>query len=464
MKVANRIQLKGFAFCIILWMLAMFFGCTPMVHEIKTPLAVPEQFSDSGVSPLPDKWWLSFEDPVLNTLINQALVNNFSLKAAWDRLHQAEALARKQDAELFPILDAEFDISRVRYREDGGTSSSHNYGLDLVTGYELDVWGRIRFGRDAAILDARASAEDLRAAAITLSAQVASTWYQIVEQNGQLDVLNEQIATNENLLELVTLQFRTGQVGIADMLQQWQLVESKRGEKVQVEANVKILEHQLAILLGVPPKQSVAPDVSRLIDLSPLPKTGLPAEWIERRPDIRSAFFKVKAADSELAAAIADRFPRLSLSARLDTSGDHTRDLFDNWLASLAANLVGPIIDGGLRKAEVEQKRAAVSEALHTYGQTLLDSLGEVEDALIQEAHRREFIASLDRQLKLAGQVVERVRDRYLQGTVDYQRVLDALLSQQALQSSLLSAQLDRVLDRIDLCRALGGGWKLNRE
>lgn len=464
MKAADRIQAKGFAFCVILWMLVMVSGCIPALHEIKTPLAVPEQFSESGGSPLPDKWWMSLEDPVLNTLIDQALESNFSLKAAWDRLHQAEALARKQGAGLFPTLDAEADFSRTRSRTDSRTSSTHGYGLDLAAGYELDMWGRIRSGRDAAVFDARASAEDLWAAAITLSAQVASTWYRIVEQNGQLDVLNEQIATNENVLELVTLQFRTGQVGIADMLQQRQLVESKQGEKVQIEARVKILEHQLAILLGLPPNQSVAPKISRLIDLPSLPKTGLPAEWLQHRPDIRGAFFSVKAADSELAAAIADRFPRLSLSARLDTSGDHTRDLFDNWLATLAANLVGPIIDGGLRKAEVERTHAAASEALHTYGQTLLDGLGEVEDALIQEAHRRDFIASLDQQLKLAGQVVERVRDRYLQGTVDYQRVLDALLSQQTLQSSLLSAQLNRVLDRIDLCRALGGGWNLNED
>ncbi|MCK5866298.1 MAG: TolC family protein, partial [Marinobacter adhaerens] len=158
-----------------------------------------------------------------------------------------------------------------------------------------------------------------------------------------------------------------------------------------------------------------------------------------------------------------DRFPRLSLTAGVDTSGAHTRDLFDNWLATLAANLAAPIIDGGLRKAEVDRTRAVASEALHTYGQTILDALGEVEDALAQEQHQRDFIASLDKQLTLAGQVIERVRDRYLQGTMDYQRVLDALLSQQTLQCSLLTARRDLVQDRIDLCRALGTGWALEQ-
>jgi len=464
MNCANRTRQRGLLLWGILLVPAVLAcGCSTAVHEPKAPFAVPEHFSQSGSSPLPDKWWLSFEDPVLNGLMEQALANNFSLKTAWDRLDQAQAVARKAGADLIPTLSAEAEASQTRYREDGQTDSRHGYALGLAASYELDLWGRIRSSRDAAAFDAGASAEDLRAAALTLSAQVAGSWYQLVEQYGQLDVLEAQIDTNEQVLELVTLQFRTGQVGIADMLQQRQLVESNQGEKAQVMARIKVLEHQLAILLGYPPQQSVAPRVSAFTDLSPMPQTGLPAQLIQRRPDIRSAYYTVIAADHNLAAAIADRFPRLSLTAGLDTSGEHTRDLFDNWLATLAANLAAPIIDGGLRAAEVDRSRAVVSAALHTYGQTMLDALGEVEDALVQEQRQQDFIASLDRQLNLAGQVIERVRDRYLQGTEDYQRVLTALLSHQMLQQSLLSAKRDLLQDRIDLCRALGGGWELAR-
>jgi outer membrane protein TolC len=184
---------------------------------------------------------------------------------------------------------------------------------------------------------------------------------------------------------------------------------------------------------------------------------------IQDRPDIRSAYYAVLSADSDLAAALANRFPRLSLTAEAEISGEHSRDLFDNWLATLASNLAAPLIDGGTRKAEVDRTRSAVSEALHTYGQTILDALSEVEDALAKERHQRDFIQSLETQLKLAGQVSDRMRDRYLQGTVDYQRVLDALLSQQTLEQSVLSARRDLVQDRIDLCRALGTGWELER-
>lgn len=442
---------------------ALISGCSIASHTPRTPLEVPARFSQSGESTLPDQWWLSFGDPVLNSLMDQALANNFDLKTAWDRLRQAEALARSAGADLVPTLDTAVENSRNRYREDGQTTQGHSYGLGLSAGYELDLWGRIRSSRDAAAFEAQASAQDLQAAALTLSAQVAGTWYQLVEQYGQLEILAAQIINNEKVLELVTLQVRTGQVGIADMLQQQQLVESNQGEKAQVLAETGILEHQLAILLGQPPQQNVAPRVKALIDLPPMPQSGLPAQLIERRPDIRSAYYSVQAADSDLGAAIANRFPQLTLSADLNTTGVHTRDLFNNWLATLAANLVTPIVDGGLRKAEVDRTRAAAAQALHTYGQTILDALKEVEDALVQEQRRREFITSIDKQLTLAGQVIQRVRDRYLQGTMDYQRVLDAQLSQQTLQRSLLTAKQALVQDRIDLCLALGSGWTLEQ-
>jgi NodT family efflux transporter outer membrane factor (OMF) lipoprotein len=392
------------------------------------------------------------------------LAGNLTLQSAWDRLAQARAAARRAGADLYPSLDGEGRAAETRSRENGQTGTRENYSLGIAAGYEVDLWGRIRSSRDAAVLDARASAEDLKTAALTLSAQVAATWYQLVEQYGQALLLNEQLETNNKVLELITLRFRTGRTGIADVLQQRQLVESNRGEIAQVKARAEVLEHQLAILLGAPPMRKVAPAEAEFGSFPSLPETGLPAELVRSRPDVRSAWYSLRAADHRTAAAIADRFPRLSLAAGLDTSGGEVRDLFDNWLASLAANLVGPIFDGGLRRAEVERTRAVAAEALHSYGRIVLQSFGEVEDALAREEWQKVYIASLDRQLELAERAIERVRDRYINGAVDYQRVLDALLSYQRLQRTRLTALRELFEFRIDLYRALGGGWEMERE
>ncbi|BCR06462.1 membrane protein [Desulfuromonas versatilis] len=453
----SRRRLLGVATA--LWLSA----CAPVTPQLQPPVEPPAAFSAAGDQALPERWWLALDDPGLDGLIERALAGNLSLQSAWDRLDQARALARRAGADLYPSLDAEASVSHLRLREGGETSSSDELGLGLVAGYELDLWGRIRSSREAALLDARASADDLQTAALTLSAQVAATWYQLVEQYGQLELLEAQRALNQQVLELVTLQFRTGQAGIADVLQQRQLVESNRGERAQAEARAGLLEHQLAILLGSAPGEPVAPRQSGLLELPSLPATGLPAELVQRRPDLRGAWHRVLASDRNLAAAIAERFPRLSLTAQLSTSGGKASDLFNDWLTSLAGNLIGPLVDGGFRRAEIDRARALAAEDLHTYGQAVLDAFGEVEDALLQERRQRELIASLDRQLELAATVIERVRDRYTKGAVDYQRVLDALLSHQQLQRTRLSAQRELIQNRIDLYRALGGGWELAR-
>ncbi|MGE4579813.1 MAG: efflux transporter outer membrane subunit [Desulfuromonadales bacterium] len=435
-------------------------GCAPVRSGGQSAVELPPAFTATGEAALPQMWWRSFDDPALDAFMARALAGNLSLKATWERLRQAEALQRKAGAGLIPSLQGEAGAATSRYDNNGRTGSDQTYSLGLSASYEVDLWGRIRSSRDAARFDTGASAEDLRAAALTLSAQVAAGWYELMEKYGQLDLLDGQMETNRKVLELVTLQFRTGQTGIADVLQQRQLIEANVGERAQVAAQIRVLENRLNLLAGLAPGQLALPQAA-LISLPALPETGVPAELVRHRPDVRRAWFQVRAADERTAAAVSERFPRLSLAAGVSTSAENIDDLFDNWLASLAANLVAPLIDGGQRRAEVERSQAQARERLHTYGQTVLQAVAEVEDALSGEARQREYLDSVERQLELAGQAIDRVRDRYLNGAEDYQRVLSALLSYQQLQRSHLAGQRILIQYRIDLCRALGTGWDM---
>jgi NodT family efflux transporter outer membrane factor (OMF) lipoprotein len=458
--IAGRIYLVGELLCLVLLQLV---GCSPAIMQPAAPVTMPAHFSMPGKQVLPEKWWTAFQDPVLDELVARSLAGNFDLRTAWDRLHQAEAIARQAGAELWPTLDAQAGAAHTWNSGDNSSTDDDTFSANLRAGYEVDLWGRLGSLRDAAVLDARASRSDLQTAALTLSAEVSSTWYQLVEQYGQLDLLIDQLAINEQVLDLVTLRFRRGQVGAADVLQQRELVASIQGQKALVKGQVQTLAHQLAVLLGLSPKTKVAPRIARFGPLPPLPQTGVPAALLRRRPDLQSAYFGIMAADRRVAAAIADRFPRLDLTAEAGSFSGEASALFDGWLATLAANIAGPVFDGGRRRAEVERTRAVASERIHAYGQTILAALREVEDALTQERRQREYIATLDQQLALAAKVVDRVRDRYIRGQENYLRVLDALLTHQSLQRSRLSAQLQLVQVRIDLCRALAGSWKLKQ-
>lgn len=455
--------LQGFHHCLWLtFVLLVFAGCTTVPLRDPDAVPLPADFSGSGADNLPEHWWESFGDAVLDRLIEQALAKNFSLQSVWARLDQAAAVERIASAELYPSLDVDGSAGRSWSHNSRG-ATTNVYSIGVMAGYEVDLWGRIDSNSKAATLDRQATEAELTAAAISLSAEVATTWYQLVEQYGQQVLVSSQLETNTRVLELITLRFRRGKVGATDVLQQRQLAESNRGELANIKSLIGVLEHQLAILLGATPDSRVSEPQAELISLPPLPVTGIPAELVQRRPDLRQQFYSLQAADQRTAAAVADRFPRINLLGSTDSLASDVDDLFNNWLSNLTANLVAPVIDGGRRRAEVDRSRAVTEQSLSDYRQQLIDALGEVEDALLREQQQRAFIDSLDKQLVLSGQVIGRVRDSYLFGAVDYLRVLDVLITNQNLERSRLTAQRDLIDNRIALCRALAGGWTLER-
>ncbi|WP_447968994.1 efflux transporter outer membrane subunit [Nitrospira sp. M1] len=443
-------------------------GCLSDAVPIELQAPLPHAFSQSGQTALPDKWWEAFHDDDLNAFIDLAMGNNPSLLATWDRLRQAEAVLAREGAARFPALDGNVNASRSR---DNNALETDRFSLGVSMAYELDLWGRIRANTSAAHFDALASESDVKVAGLTLSAEIAKAWYSLIEQRGQLDVLEQQFTTNKKVLHLVTLRFRQGLAGAADVLRQQQLIEQTHGEMKDVVAQIETLTHQLAILGGHPPKSLALQENTFLLTLPPLPDTGLPADVLQRRPDVQGNFYQVQAADARIAAAIADRFPRIDLTGALTTNITSTLSggsfastpagLFSSWLATVAAQVVGPIIDAGARAAEVERNEALRSEALNNYESTVLQAMREVEDALTRETQQREKTLSLERQLKLATQVIERLRARYVQGATDFLDVLNALISQQGLERQILAARRNLIDFRVDLAKALAGGWEL---
>jgi NodT family efflux transporter outer membrane factor (OMF) lipoprotein len=471
----------------VLWIAVFATSCSvirvPSTPE--QPVEVPGAFSQHGEVALEERWWESLGDRELDSLIERALGDNFDLQIAWDRLDHAAALARKAGAALWPTLDVEasgsrtyskgttissfrlgsFDLGSLAGADGGGeTTTRDRFLLALPAAYEVDLWGRVRRTRRAAKLDVLASSADLSAAAMTLSAEVATTWYGLVEQRAILKILKEQILTNEKFLELVEFRYGHSQTSAVDVYQQRRQLETTRGEVPIATSRMHVLEHQLAVLLGSVPRQKAARESDTLPqELPPLPQTGLPAELVRRRPDLLSAHARLASANQRVAASIAERFPALRLTGRAETDAEKVGDLFDDWLASLAGNLIGPILDGGSRAAEVARSRAIAAEQLHQYANLVLRALQEVEDALIREQRQREYLVSLDKQIELSRQLVNESRLRYVNGDTDYLPVLEAIATLQRLERSRIEASRALIEYRVALYRSLAGGWEMRR-
>jgi NodT family efflux transporter outer membrane factor (OMF) lipoprotein len=424
-------------------------------------IPMPSEFSSTGTEAMPDRWWLALDDPALTALIGEALRSNPGIRATWHRLAQADASLKAKRSVLYPNVDASAGAGVDARTGTDSTRTGSSFSLGLAASYEVDLWGKIGASTDAARLDAQASAQDVLSSAITLTSEIAASWYQLVEERAQQKILAEQVAGAEGTLEIVTVSFERGLVPRSDLLRQQQRVESIHGERDQTIARIAVLEHQLAILLGRPPTDRVAPNVTELPSLPPLPDTGVPGDLVSRRPDVVRAYLQIQSADRRVAVAIADRFPRLSLSARVSTSATSPHKLFSDFVGSLVSNLAAPIFDAGQRKAEVVRAREALLERIELYKQSVLSALSDVEDALVKEAAQYAHLTSLERQLEMTEELLGQAREAYDAGMTDFLRVLDAEETHHSLQRRFLSARREMVTIRLGLYRALAGGWQM---
>jgi NodT family efflux transporter outer membrane factor (OMF) lipoprotein len=271
--------------------------------------------------------------------------------------------------------------------------------------------------------------------------------------------LERQLATNLTYLELVELRFRKSMVSALDVYQQKQIVERVKAEIPLVEAQEQLLLHELALLLGKPPRAAIQISSETLPSLSEIPATGLPADLLAARPDVRSAGLRLQEADWRVAVARADRLPAISLSANAGYEAAQLDLLFNNWILKLAGNFSAPVFDAGRRRAEVDRTRAVVDERLAKYRETVLTAIKEVEDALVSESKQREHIKALEMQTEAARKALEQAVLRYRKGIASYLPVLTQLLTVQGLERDLIQRQSELVIDRVSLYRALGGTW-----
>ncbi|NLV46346.1 MAG: TolC family protein [Candidatus Hydrogenedentes bacterium] len=503
----------------VLFFIAAVFGCARFDPEPRDQKAFfPEAYTlyDAG-APVPECWWTSFNSEELNQLIEAALAGNLSLQQMNSRLLQAEQLARKAGAGRFPELSitGETSVSRRHMQADlaasdlevlnkrlaalgtllnpdvqgGGESSfsselrslqsrlqaaqtlteasppssvttvSHSYSFGLASSYEVDLWGRVRSQHQAALLELESSREDVYGAMLSLSGTVARQWLTVAANRQVLNLVNEQHTLNETTLTLIKFRFARGLATALDVYQQRQVTAQTASLVPTLEESLDAALLELAVLMGKAPRNTPAIKTDVLPEVGPLPEAGLPADLLANRPDVRATGLRLQAADWYVSAARADRMPAIRLSAGASYNAEEWTAIFDNWLARLAGSLTGPLFDGGRRKAEVERTRAVVEERLAAYQLSILESVLEVELAMMREEKQAEYVELLKQEQKAIKDTYEQAMQRYLNGVIDYLPVLTAMTQLQAVERRIVQAEFVRLQYRLQICLALGGTW-----
>lgn len=435
-------------------------GCavhSPVVPD--EPVTPPDAFSTGVTSPAGERgpWWKGLGDDRLERLMEEAFAGNLGVVRAYERVSQARAAARAAAASRLPNVNLSASGGQTR----ASSVTTDSYKFSAAASYEIDIWKKLKSSTDAARLDTLAATEDLKGLYISLSAELADLYYLAAEQRAQLELTDRTIAAFRDTLERVERRYAEGLVPALDVYQSRQNLAAALAQRPVFEANLEVAEHAASVLLGRPPGSPVLGEDAPELTGPPGLATGVPAELLANRPDVRAAYLRVEAADARVAAAVADRFPSFNLVGDYGGASRELSGLLDspNVLWNLLLSAAVPVIDGGRRRAEVERTEAVVREALAAYREAVLGAMREVEDAVTRVRTTTERIDMLTARVEASEGALRLSLDRYMQGISDYLPVLDAQQRFFDSKSALLAARRQLVSDHIGLARALGGEW-----
>jgi NodT family efflux transporter outer membrane factor (OMF) lipoprotein len=402
-----------------------------------------------------DNWLATFHDDPLTAAVVEAIASNPDLQSGAARVQQAELYAKLAGAKLYPSVDL---------LAHGGLKASDNGGLQggwLMLSWELDVWGRVRYGRAAAAADAQSAQADYEFARQSMAAMVAKSWFLATEATLQADLARRTIEESQRLVRLAESRVQVGAGNDEDVYVARASVGTYQDALRQIELSRDNAIRALELLLGHYPAAITAIDNTLPAQPPPVP-AGLPSELLERRPDVIAAERRVAAAFNRVGEAKAARLPAISLTTSLSAISSDLIVLkdHDNPVWSLAGNLLMPIYKGGALKTNVEIKTATQKEAVANYASIGLRAFGEVESALAGElaAHDREQI--LTQTLADNQKAYDVVQTQFRVGSTDMRFVTQRQLALNATQSALIHMQAEQRVQRVNLHLALGGSFE----
>jgi len=414
-------------------------------------------------------WWEIFGDQTLNDLELRAALSNLDVKAAVARVDQARATARISRSELFPALDLNPAWRRERFSPNQvpgfGDLTANTFSVPLDLSYEIDLWGRVRRGFEGARAEAAASVAAFHNILLTLHADVAQTYFVLRSLDAEIASVANTVGLRHEQVQLVRGRFDGGIGNELDIARAETELATAEAEAAALDRRRTELENGLAILVGENPVTfRLAPIEAANVNWDPAPPTvpaGLPAELLERRPDVAEAERQLAAANARIGVAKAAFFPVLRLTGSGGYLSGDIESLF-NWESrvwSIGPSISLPLFSGGRNRANYRRSKAAFEEAVARYRQQILVAFGEVENSLAAVHHLAIEATAQDRALANARHAADLATERYRAGLVSYLEVVDA--NRATLQTERASAQLagQRLNATVQLVKALGGGW-----
>ncbi len=442
-------------------------ACAPLAarHEPDAGIEIPAAWANTGRSVSVGtaalaEWWLRFDDPLLHSLVSQALQANTNVLSAQASLRQARALQDLASAALLPALGGSIS---AQHNTGGAANPSNSFNAGLDASWELDIFGANRGARDASTANTQASAASLGDVQVSIAAEVALDYISLRSAQSRWRNAHDNLASQQETLQITEWRQQAGLVTALDVEQARAAVEQTHAQLPTLQVAIAQNQHALAVLIGQPPAalvtQLAAPQAVPLAgnDLA----MGVPAQTLRQRPDVRAAEQQLRAAWARVAQADAARWPDLRLGGSIGASAATLAGLTNGAtvVSSLLARASVSLFDGGALNAQVRAQQAGADQANIAYRAAVLTALKEVEDTLAAQHGDRERLQRLQAAALSAANAAQMARQRFGSGLVDFQVVLETQRTQLSTQDSVASAVADVSSDQVRLYKALGGGW-----
>lgn len=406
-------------------------------------------------------WWTIYIDTTLQSLIERTLEYNKDMKIAAARVKELAAMKRIDFANLFPQVNGRVYADKEAENYGGDAyDSDRSYEAKAVVSWEVDLWGNLRWAKDKSMADFLGSLEAQRALKMSLVAEVAQAYFELVALDNELAIVRQTLNARKEGVRLAKLRFEGGLTSETSY-QQAQVELARTATLVpDLERKISIKENDIAFLAGEYPRRierSVLPEKVRLPESLPV---GLPSTLLERRPDVRQAEQKLIAANAAVGLAYTNLFPRLSLTAHYGLESAEFSDFLKSPYHFLSGSLLAPLFAMGKNRAMLKAKKAAYEQACYAYEKSVLTAFKDARNAIVDFNKIKEIYESR-LQLEQASRAnVELAQLQYINGAIGYLDVLDAQRGYFDAQIGLSNAIRDKQITLVRVYKALGGGWQ----
>jgi multidrug efflux system outer membrane protein len=451
-------------------------GCSlpavgPDYHRPDTPTAARYDDASGPLSSATDhrvakEWWRDFGDPDLERYVTEALKENQSLKAALARVEQARALTGEARSAFLPTVGAVGLATREQTSETTTNrfpnSLTTTYRLPLTLSWELDLFGRVRRLNEAARANYLAIQGVADATHLAVAAETASAYFALAATDQEERIVAETLTLQKEMLSLVEARRDAGRASDLALEQARLAVSTSEADLAAVANRRSALKNGLAVLLGQAASEFEVGERPPLKDTLPSIPAGLPSELLLRRPDLAAAENGLQAANARVGVAKSAFFPAISLTGSAGFASAEIDTLFqrDSRAWSIGPSVYLPLFQGGRNRANYQRSQAAYEEAVAGYRQSILTAMREVQDALTASQRLSEQSEAIARAVLSARHVRELAEERYLAGGTSYLEVIDAQRTALAVERGAAALAGQRLITRVSLIRALGGGWE----